>query len=524
MTGPSSPSPAGPPGGPSDGPGLTPELPQRLRALAPRVTLVGDLLLDGWWNGHSERITREAPAPVVDVRERLYAPGGAANTAMNLAALGARVTLVGLIGSDESGQRLLGLLGAAGIDVAGVLSLEGTATTTKIRIVSDEQVLVRVDEGGGNRYSSDQLGLLAQVAVDATAGADALLVCDYGFGALQGPVHDALRSPACPRPPLLVVDAHDTAAWASLEPHLVTPNAREVARLLGVDALPAADRAAFVTDRTGDVLRLAGAEAAVVTLDRDGTVTLRPDSGPHRTDAQPASEARASGAGDTFVAALTIARACGLPLESSAELAQAAADVVVQRYGTSVCTTRDLAERLGRPVEPVLDHDELEARLRAHRDAGRRIVFTNGCFDVLHRGHTTYLAQAAELGDVLVVAINSDDSVRRLKGVDRPVNVAADRASVLGALGCVDYVTVFDTDTPVPLLTRLRPDVYVKGGDYTPEMLEEAAVVTSFGGQVRMLGYVPAQSTSAMVDRIRATGPASALSTMQPTPPPLDRS
>jgi D-beta-D-heptose 7-phosphate kinase / D-beta-D-heptose 1-phosphate adenosyltransferase len=496
---------AAPLGTPAE-PGLTPGLPLRLSAIAPSVTVVGDLLLDGWWNGHSERITREAPAPVVDVTERVYAPGGAANTAMNLAALGARVTLVGLVGRDESGQRLLRLLEAGGVDVSRVISVDGVCTTTKVRIVSDDQVLVRVDEGGGNRFTSDQLGSLARAAVEATAGADALLICDYGFGTLQGPVQDALRS-ATTRPPLLIVDAHEPAAWAALEPQLVTPNAREVARLIGLDALPHADRAAFVTERAGDVLRLSGAEAAVVTLDRDGTVTLRPDAAPHSTRARPGQEARASGAGDTFVAALTVARACGLPLETSTELAQAAADVVVQRYGTSVCTTQDLAERLGHTTPPVLDHDELDVRLRADREAGRRIVFTNGCFDVLHRGHTTYLAQAAELGDVLVVAINSDDSVRRLKGVDRPVNVAADRASVLGALGCVDYVTVFDTDTPVPLLERLRPDVYVKGGDYTPEMLEEAAVVTSFGGQVHMLGYVPSQSTSAMVDRIRSTSP-----------------
>ncbi len=503
----------------SGGHAVTADLPARLAALAPRVTVVGDLLLDGWWNGHSERITREAPAPVVDVTERVYAPGGAANTAMNLAALGADVTLVGVVGADESGERLLTLLEVGGVDVLRVLRADGVATTTKIRIVSDDQVLVRVDEGGGSRLSPEDLATLARAAADATTGADALLVCDYGYGVLQGPVLDALRSPEPARPPLLVVDAHDPAAWASLRPDLVTPNAREVARLIGVDALPDADRAAYVTEHASSILGASGARAAVVTLDRDGTVTLRPDAGPHRTSARPGPEARASGAGDTFVATLTLARACGLPLELATELAQAAADVVVQRTGTSVCGTRDLAERLGSPVEPVLGHDDLDERLRSDRDAGRRIVFTNGCFDVLHRGHTTYLAQAAELGDVLVVAINSDDSVRRLKGVDRPVNVAADRASVLGALGCVDYVTVFDTDTPVPLLERLRPDVYVKGGDYTPEMLEEAAVVESFGGQVRMLGYVPSQSTTSMVNRIRGNAPAAL-----ETAPPLDRS
>src|SRR3712207_650301 len=161
---------------------------------------------------------------------------------MNLAALGARVALVGLVGQDESGRRLLGLLEAAGVDVSGVIAVDGVATISKIRIVSDEQVLVRVDEGGGNRFSPDQLALLARASAEATVGTDALLVCDYGLGSLQGPVHDALCSAGTARPPLVVVDAHEPALWVALKPHLVTPNAREVARLIGLDSLPPVDR------------------------------------------------------------------------------------------------------------------------------------------------------------------------------------------------------------------------------------------------------------------------------------------
>jgi D-beta-D-heptose 7-phosphate kinase/D-beta-D-heptose 1-phosphate adenosyltransferase len=177
---------------------------------------------------------------------------------------------------------------------------------------------------------------------------------------------------------------------------------------------------------------------------------------------------------------------------------------VVHRFGTSVCSTGDLVERLGRGGDAALAADELLRRVQQDRAAGRRIVVTNGCFDVLHRGHTTYLAQAARLGDVLVVAINSDESVRRLKGPDRPINSEADRAGVLAALSCVDYVTVFDSDTPIPLLERLRPDIYTKGGDYTPDMLAEAAVVRGYGGEVQIMEYVSFHSTSAVVERIRA--------------------
>jgi D-beta-D-heptose 7-phosphate kinase / D-beta-D-heptose 1-phosphate adenosyltransferase len=258
-----------------------------------------------------------------------------------------------------------------------------------------------------------------------------------------------------------------------------------------------------ITEHREKLLAATGARAAVVTLDRDGTVLLTADGRRHRTWARPSSEKQASGAGDTFVAALTLARACRLPLTTGLDLAQAAADVVVHRFGTSVCSTADLAAHLGSFAEAALAPEELLARLSAERAAGRRIVLTNGCFDVLHRGHTSYLNQAKQLGDVLVVALNGDESVRRLKGPGRPINPVADRAGVLAALSCVDYVTVFDTDTPIPLIEALRPDIYAKGGDYTPQMLEETPVVEASGGQVRILDYVPEHSTTAVVRRIR---------------------
>jgi D-beta-D-heptose 7-phosphate kinase / D-beta-D-heptose 1-phosphate adenosyltransferase len=245
-----------------------------------------------------------------------------------------------------------------------------------------------------------------------------------------------------------------------------------------------------------------------VTLDRDGALLLTDGTPPYRTRAHPAPERQASGAGDTFTAALAAGLVSGLDLPAAVELGQAAADVVVQRFGTSVCSADDLLAHLDRPTGGVLDAATLAERVSADRVAGRRIVLTNGCFDVLHRGHTAALAAAAQLGDVLVVAVNSDDSIRRLKGPDRPINVAADRAAVLAALSDVDYVTVFDTDTPIPLLELLRPDVYTKGGDYSPEMLAEAEVVRAYGGEVQIVAYVPEQSTTRIVDRIRTPAAA----------------
>jgi rfaE bifunctional protein nucleotidyltransferase chain/domain len=250
------------------------------------------------------------------------------------------------------------------------------------------------------------------------------------------------------------------------------------------------------------LLEAGGASGVVVTLDRDGTVVHSPE-GTSRTFARPAPESMANGAGDTFVAALTVALTCGEDLSEAARFAQLAADVVVRQPGTAVCTAEALtASVTGGPR--LLDADALVAALDRERRAGRRLVFTNGCFDVLHLGHTSYLKQAKQLGDLLVVALNDDESVRRLKGPGRPINRAADRAGVIAELACVDYVTVFPTDTPIPLLERIRPDVYAKGGDYTPEMLQETAVVTGYGGTVRIVDYVSPHSTSSILARTRA--------------------
>ncbi len=488
---------------------LSPDLPRRLRERAPLVTVVGDVMLDGWWRGSARRMTREAPVPVVEVERRDYAPGGAANTAVNLAALGARVRLVSVVGDDDAGRRLRALLAERGVDLAGLLVVPGFRTTAKTRVVGADQVLVRIDELEAAGIDGGLASRVAETAERLAADADAEVVCDYSTGVLGDEVVARLAARRR-RPALTVVDAHDPRRWAPVRPTLVTPNADEAGVLLGARLDPEGDRAASVVAGASRILAVSGAREAVVTLDRDGTVLLRAHGEPHRTHAHPSLERQASGAGDTFVAALTIARASGLDAVASAELAQAAADVVVQRFGTSVCGTRDLEEHLGEPGTLVLEAEELAERLEAERRRGRRIVFTNGCFDVLHRGHTTYLHQARRLGDVLVVALNGDDSVRRLKGPGRPVNGEADRAAVLAALGCVDYVTVFDTDTPIPLIERLHPDVYAKGGDYTPEMLEETTVVRSYGGEVRILGYVPAHSTTAVVERIRSLAPAEA--------------
>lgn len=502
-------------------------LPARLAAERPAILVIGDVMLDGWWNGSIERFCREAPAPVVDIASRDFAPGGAANTAMNLAALGARVSVAGIIGTDDAGTTLRRKLESAGIDVRHLHAHPEMVTTTKIRISSGGQVMLRIDDAA-RAVPADALAALAASVRAAVGHQDAVLVCDYGTGVLANPVRaalkDALAGDALAKEapageaaaagkgtgagtaydrPLTVVDAHDPRPWAELGPDLVTPNALEAARLLGLRLPEGASRVATVTRHRDALLAATGAGSVVVTLDRDGTVLFAADGSSHRTWARPAAEKQASGAGDTFVAALTLARSAGLPLTASVDLAQAAADVVVHQPGTSVCSTAQLSRHLASFADTALGADELELQVASHRAQGQRIVLTNGCFDVLHSGHTRYLNQAKQLGDVLVVALNSDESVRRLKGPGRPINPGADRAAVIAALSCVDYVTIFDTATASPLIRQLKPDVYAKGGDYTPEMLAETAAVEESGGRVAILDYVAERSTTAVVQRIR---------------------
>ncbi|QWL32679.1 D-glycero-beta-D-manno-heptose 1-phosphate adenylyltransferase [Rathayibacter toxicus] len=465
----------------------------------PQIAVIGDLILDSWWLGSAEGVTREAPAPVIRLDDVIDVAGGAANSAANLRALGAEVRAVGVIGRDSQGERLLAAVERAGLDTAAIIRTTAE-TTIKTRVVAGDSVMLRIDSGF-HRPSDNELEQLAAAAVRAAEGADAVLVCDYGSGILRQAVEHIL---ALARPGLLVIDAHKLANWAFARAELVTPNAQEAERLLGSSLGRGGARVAAVRAAAETLRERSGARQIVITLDSDGAMALDADDSLTRTFAQPAEEKQASGAGDTFTATATLALAAGRSLATAVDLAQAAADVVVQRPGTSVCTADDLLTSLAAPAAAVLDEDTLVEVLAEQSHRGRRIVFTNGCFDVLHRGHTSYLRQARELGDVLVVAVNNDNSVRQLKGEGRPINPEGDRAGVIAELGCVDYVTLFGGDTAIPLLERIRPDIYVKGGDYAPDMLAEAATVRSYGGTVTTVGYVSEHSTTDMVRRIRS--------------------
>ncbi len=460
------------------------------------VLVIGDAVLDGWLSGPTTRLSREAPVPVVDVRSEEYAAGGAANTAVNLASLGARVRFLSVVGDDEDGVLLRRVLRGAGVSVEDVLVEPGRRTCAKRRISAAGQMITRYDTGDTGALSPATLTRLSTRLHRLAGDADAVVVSDYGLGVLPD---SAVGQVASLRHPCVVVDARSPLRWAPVRPRAVKPNYDEVAPLLS----PGADRAERVVAAATRVLDALGAECACVTLDTDGAVVLSRDEDAVRLHARPQPHDHAAGAGDSFTAALAVGLAAGGRSVLAAGLAQAAAQVVVQRRGTTPVTAAELRDALGQDDDRVLDLGRLRDRMAAHRAAGRTVAFTNGCFDVLHAGHVAHLQEAGTLADVLVVGLNSDDSVRRLKGPDRPVNGVADRAAVLSALGAVDHLVVFDGDTPADLLEAVRPDVYVKGGDYTPEMLPEAPLVERLGGRVVVLGYVEDRSTTGLLQRIR---------------------
>lgn len=477
----------------------------RIAERAPRVLVVGDALLDGWLSGRAQRLDRDGPVPVVELARHHTAPGGAANSAANLAALGASASLVSVLGDDQDAAVLRTLLDEAGVDTRCCVTEPQRTSVVKQRVVAAGQPVARYDVGPPTEPRPGTRNRAAQAVVAAVrAGVDAVLVADYGLGTVTGPVLDALAA-VRGEIPLLVVDARAPGRWTALRPDVVTPNAAEAAALLGVPE-PAEDRIGWAVAHRAELVDAAGGADVLLTLDVDGAVALPADPAwPARHAAtRPAPHAMACGAGDTFTAAYTAALVTGIDPAAALGLAQAAADEVVSRPGTAVCTTGALTARLATADRGgLLDHRDLLAVVAERRARGDRIVFTNGCFDVLHRGHVAYLRQARELGDLLIVALNSDDSVRRLKGPERPVNPLVDRAGVVGALECVDVVTAFDEDSPVGLLEMVRPDVYTKGGDYTPQMLPETPVVERLGGEVRVLDYLSDHSTTAIVSRIR---------------------
>lgn len=457
------------------------------------AVVVGDLMLDRYWQGEARRISPEAPVPVVAISEVEDRPGGAANVALNVASLGARCTLLGCVGKDAEGAALRSILEAAGV-TCDFVEIDGWATTLKLRVVSQQQQLLR------NDFESPVPAAAAQELVTKAsaylADADVLIVADYDKGAVADPA--ALIEAANATGTASVVDPKYKPLSSYAGASLLKPNHQEFAAAAGqfgdVDALAEAAQA---------LCRAHGFGAIVVTAGADG-MTVVEGSHTHHLPARPVEVYDVTGAGDTAAAVLGVALGARLPVLDCARLANVAASLAVAKSGTAAVSGPELALAATQESADggLLSVDQLALAVAASRQAGERIIFTNGCFDILHAGHVAYLEQARGLGDRLIVAVNSDASVARIKGPERPVNALARRMQVLAGLKSVDWVVSFDEDTPEPLLNRFRPDVLAKGGDYERHQVVGADLVASYGGEVRVLDRVEDCSTTAILDRL----------------------
>ncbi|MFZ2288208.1 MAG: bifunctional D-glycero-beta-D-manno-heptose-7-phosphate kinase/D-glycero-beta-D-manno-heptose 1-phosphate adenylyltransferase HldE [Halopseudomonas yangmingensis] len=459
------------------------------------VLVVGDVMLDRYWHGPTRRISPEAPVPVVKVEQIEDRPGGAGNVALNIAALGAPAWLVGVTGRDEAAESLRQRLEAAGVFCA-FQQQEGVPTITKLRVMSRHQQLLRMDFEepfitDGEALAADVAGLLERVRV--------MILSDYGKGALVN--HQQLIALARERGVPVLADPKGADFSIYRGASLITPNLAEFEAVVG----HCASEQELVEKGLALIAEL-DLGALLVTRSEHGMTLLRRNEAPLHLPARAREVFDVTGAGDTVISTLATALAAGEDYPQAVALANLAAGIVVGKLGTATVSAPELRRVVQRDQgseRGVLSVEQLQQAVEDARAHGERIVFTNGCFDIIHAGHVGYLEEARSLGDRLIVAINDDASVTRLKGPGRPINSVDRRMTVLAGLGAVDWVVSFAEDTPESLLEKIRPDVLVKGGDYSVDQVVGAPIVRAHGGEVAVLNFVESCSTTAIVEQIR---------------------
>ena len=460
-----------------------------------RVLTVGDVMLDRYWHGATHRISAEAPIPVVDIVETEERLGGAANVALNVAALGAEAGLIGVVGRDDFADALRAKLASAGI-THGLVEVEGYPTITKLRIVSRRQQLLRADF---EKIQDIDIERLMPAFNELLSRHDVVILSDYDKGALANP--QPLVSEARKMGKTILVDPKhkDFSVYAGAT--LIKPNKPEFEHAVGAWS----SESDFI-GRARALIEKLGLEAMLVTRHSEGMTLIRRDQPEIHLPPRRREVYDVSGAGDTVIAVVGAALAAGETLADAIGLATYAAGIVVSRSGTASVSGPELRLEVVNALgfgNGVMTQEQLMVAVDEARHRGEKIVFTNGCFDILHAGHVDYLSEARECGDRLIVAVNDDAGVHRLKGEGRPINTLDRRMTMLAGLSAVDWVVPFAEDTPEKLLQSIKPDVLVKGGDYSIDQVVGADIVRGYGGDVKVLKLVEGTSTSALAKKIK---------------------
>ncbi len=467
-----------------------------------RCLVVGDLMLDEYLWGKAERISPEAPVQVVDVIREELRLGGAGNVVNNLAALGAQVAVCSVVGEDDNGAALLENFNRRGVSVDALFRDPARRTSRKTRVVASNQQIVRIDRETREALSAEMEARVCNWLSTHAAAFDVILLSDYLKGVLTQRVIEAVTAAACPTAIPVLVDPKGTDFGRYHGATILTPNRKEAEAAAGIAIRDntSLERAA------GTIMEKAGLEYLLITRSEEG-MSLFSRSGEAVHILTVAREVfDVSGAGDTVLASLAVGVAAGLGMAEAACLANIAAGIAVGKLGTSTVSPAEIINAVALSHSDsdskIKNLDVLTAIIAAEKARGKKVVFTNGCFDLLHAGHVKYLQKARSLGDLLVLGLNSDASVRRLKGEKRPLIGEEERAHVLAALDCIDYVVLFDEDTPLELITALKPHILAKGGDYTAEGVVGKDVVEAYGGRVELVSFVDGKSTTNIIERI----------------------
>ncbi|MGI2882985.1 bifunctional D-glycero-beta-D-manno-heptose-7-phosphate kinase/D-glycero-beta-D-manno-heptose 1-phosphate adenylyltransferase HldE [Vibrio furnissii] len=460
------------------------------------VLIIGDVMLDRYWYGPTGRISPEAPVPVVKVEQNEERPGGAANVAMNIASLGGQAHIIGLTGMDEPAQVLSDKLTSLNV-TCNFVALPDYPTITKLRVLSRGQQLIRLDFE--DKFENTDPQLILSRMEQALPQVKAVILSDYAKGALEHVQQFIQTARAAGVPVFIDPKGADFERYRGAT--LLTPNMSEFEQVVGKvktnEELVAKGEA---------LIEQFDLEALLVTRSENGMTLLRRGMDPFHLPTQAKEVYDVTGAGDTVISVLAASVSAGKALDEACALANAAAGVVVGKLGTSTVSTIELAEAIHGSKDTdfgVIDEASLIEAVKKAQARGEKVVMTNGCFDILHAGHVSYLNHAAELGDRLIVAVNTDESVKRLKGPGRPVNPTERRMAVLAGLGAVDWVVPFAEDTPQRLIAEVLPDLLVKGGDYKPEEIAGGKEVIAAGGKVQVLNFEDGCSTTEIIEAIK---------------------
>ena len=464
---------------------------------AARVLVIGDLMLDRYWHGPTSRISPEAPVPVVHVKQDEYRAGGAGNVALNVAALGAKVSLLGFVGEDQAAGALEKLLKDAGV-LCLFQGVPNFPTITKLRVMSRHQQLIRLDfEDGFHHIDTDSLLHLYHAELTQS---HVVVLSDYGKGTLNKVQQFITLARQMKKPVLVDPKGSDFSIYKNAT--LITPNLTEFETVVGRCAGDAQ-----IVERGLNLMTELELDALLVTRGEHGMTLLSQDEEPLHLPTHAREVFDVTGAGDTVISVLAASLAAKKPLAEATQLANIGAGIVVGKIGTATVNTDELQQALQGPRahhKGICNLPELLQERAAAKQSGEKIVATNGCFDILHPGHVRYLQQAKTLGDRLVVLVNSDASVQRLKGPERPVNPLNQRMEMLAALECVDWVVPFEEDTPKQVIDQLLPDILVKGGDYTDiTSIAGHDSVLAAGGEVKILSFIEGHSTTAIIQTIK---------------------